>query len=135
MPDSIDYRSDGLVSPVKDQGSCGSCWSFSANGVLEGSILLKGGNDTLSEQQLVDCTSHPKGENFGCDGGVVQWAFEYILGYMSPQLTLARSSDYRSYTASQGSCDTREGTYGIDPKTYYEGVVNSDDAHKYALNF
>lgn len=64
----IDWTTRGAVTPVKNQGQCGSCWSFSATGTLEGAYYLKKGSlKSFSEQQLVDCTK--KLGNQGCHGG------------------------------------------------------------------
>eukprot|EP00178_Gracilaria_changii_P003960 TRINITY_DN1604_c0_g3_i1.p1 TRINITY_DN1604_c0_g3~~TRINITY_DN1604_c0_g3_i1.p1 ORF type:complete len:108 (+),score=10.34 TRINITY_DN1604_c0_g3_i1:221-544(+) len=63
----IDWVSKGWVSPIKNQGACGSCWAFSAVAVLESHSLENGGQDRLSEQQLVDCSK--KYGNYGCNGG------------------------------------------------------------------
>ena len=68
---SIDWRDGGAVTPVKNQGQCGSCWAFSSTGALEGSHFLKTGKLTsFSEQQLVDCATISAGYgNYGCRGG------------------------------------------------------------------
>jgi C1A family cysteine protease len=63
----VDWVAQGKVSPVKNQGSCGSCWAFSAVGVLESWALFKSEVVNLSEQQLVDCSQ--KYGNEGCNGG------------------------------------------------------------------
>ena len=135
FPASIDYRATGTVGPVKDQGACGSCWSFSTIGVLEGNERAQNYNDVLSEQQIVDCTSSPNGDNAGCNGGVVQFALEQIGGQSSKYQALLsqESMNYRTYSARQGTCDTRDGVVGVDMNTYVFMVANSDDAHKEAL--
>lgn len=89
IPDSVDWRTTGMVTPVKDQGQCGSCWSFSATGSMEGAHALAAsaadpttrfGNKHLlsfSEQELVDCVDDG---TFTCDtGGIYTDAFEFVI--------------------------------------------------------
>lgn len=77
IPETMDWRLKGAVTPVKNQGACGSCWAFAAAGALEGQVFLKTGKlQSLSVQNLIDCSE--KYGNQGCAGGIMDYAYDYI---------------------------------------------------------
>merc|ERR1712226_232724 len=94
---SVDWTTKGAVTPVKNQGQCGSCWDFSTTGGLEGAWQLASGNlVSLSEQQFVDCSK----QNSGCNGGLMDYAFSF-----AKTTAIATESSY-PYTARDGSCQS-----------------------------
>jgi KDEL-tailed cysteine endopeptidase len=102
-PASIDWRAKGAVTSVKDQGQCGSCWTFSATGAVEGAwAIAKGQLIDLSEEELVECAGLKYG-SMGCNGGQMEGAFKYIIE--KGQCSLS-SYPYTSGTGQSGSCKT-----------------------------
>ena len=100
-PDSLDWRQKGAVTSVKDQGQCGSCWTFSSTGASEGAWAIATGKlMDLSEQQLVDCATGVAYGSHGCNGGQMEGADKYLIA--NGQCSLASYP----YTAADGKCKT-----------------------------
>lgn len=97
--EELDYRRQGIVSRVKDQGACGSCWAFATTGALESRLAQQGRQFLLSEQDLIDCSG--RYGNHGCSGGLMNAALRYVR---DRGIMLAR--DY-PYTGKEGRCRHR----------------------------
>jgi len=124
LPDSVDWREKGGVTPVKDQGQCGSCWSFSATGALEGLNFVKTGKlASFSEQQLVDCEKQSQ----GCNGGLMDYAFAYTA-----KQGIEQESDY-PYKAVDQKCKYAKKKAVNVNKGFKDVEKNSADALKAAL--
>jgi C1A family cysteine protease len=102
LPLSVDWRTSGAVTSVKDQGQCGSCWSFSSTGAIEGAWAISRGElIDLSEQQLVDCATGLLYGSRGCNGGQMDGAFKYVIE--NGQCAF----DAYPYTATDGLCNQK----------------------------
>lgn len=125
VPDSVDYRKKGYVTPVKNQGECGSCWAFSSAGALEGQLKKKTGKLlTLSPQNLVDCVS----ENNGCGGGYMTNAFRYVQTNGGID-----SEDAYPYVGQDESCMYNATAKAAKCRGYKEIPVGNEKALKRAV--
>ncbi|XP_027330004.1 thiol protease aleurain-like isoform X2 [Abrus precatorius] len=129
LPQEKDWRKEGIVSEVKDQGHCGSCWSFSTTGALEAAYAQAfGKNISLSEQQLVDCAG--AFNNFGCNGGLPSQAFEYIK-YNGGLET----EDAYPYTGKDGVCKFAGENVAAQVIDSVNITLGSEDELKHAVAF
>ena len=125
LPDTVDWREKGAVTPVKDQGQCGSCWTFSATGAVEGFYFTQNGKLlSFSEQQIVDCDTD---EDEGCNGGWHYLAIEY-----AGKNGLELETDY-PYTARDGKCKYDSSKAVKTNKGYAYVTANNTNELKTAL--
>jgi C1A family cysteine protease len=127
LPASVDWTQHGAVTPVKDQGQCGSCWAFSSTGALEGAWFLKNGSlFNVSEQQLVDCST-PQG-NQGCNGGLMDDAFQYVIDN-----GLTTDAAYTYTATGPNACKAKGKPTVVTASGFTDVVPNSETALLSAL--
>ncbi|XP_065849223.1 thiol protease aleurain-like [Euphorbia lathyris] len=127
LPETKDWRVEGIVSPVKDQGHCGSCWTFSTTGALEAAYHQAFGKGiSLSEQQLVDCAG--AFNNFGCHGGLPSQAFEYIKynGGLDTE-------EAYPYIGANGACKYSSENVGVQVLESVNITLGAEDDLKHAV--
>lgn len=121
----VDWVAAKMVTAVKDQGQCGSCWAFSAVAAIESAVLINDSPEQLfSEQQLVDCSGAYGNE--GCDGGWMDAAFEYVIDN-----GIATSAQY-PYVARDQACKMDGGNFTINNFIDVQGCNALANALNYA---
>ncbi|XP_076933297.1 senescence-specific cysteine protease SAG39-like [Bidens hawaiensis] len=121
-PSSLDWRTKGAVTPVKDQGPCGSCWAFSTIAATEGIHEITTGKlISLSEQELMDCDTNS--EDHGCEGGYMVNGFEFIV-----QNNGINTEAAYPYTGSDGTCNTKEEAIHVATISGYENVPANNES-------
>ncbi|XP_074601850.1 cathepsin L-like [Brevipalpus obovatus] len=121
LPASVDWRTKGIVTEVKDQGNCGSCWAFSAVASMESAHAQSTGKLVeLSEQNLVDC-SGPEGD-MGCNGGLMDNAFNYTItnGGIDTETSYP-------YVGEDENCEFNKANVGLTLKSYTD-VPSGDES-------
>lgn len=120
IPDKMDWRKKGAVTPVKNQGACGSCWAFSTTGSLEGAhFRVSHKLVSLSEQQLVDCSTIDG--NNGCSGGLMDNAFKYI-----EEVGGLDTEDSYPYKAIDDKCHFKNNSIGSKCSGFID-IVSGDE--------
>jgi cathepsin L len=121
---TVDWVSAGAVTPVKDQGQCGSCWAFSSTGSLEGAHFVATGELlSFSEQQLVDC-AYIKFGNYGCNGGLQTNAYKYYEAGNFAELESVYP--YTSGAGVRGTCQyNKSSATAVDVSTYTDVTPNN----------
>ncbi|CAB80354.1 cysteine proteinase [Arabidopsis thaliana] len=129
VPETVDWRQKGAVNPIKDQGTCGSCWAFSTTAAVEGiNKIVTGELISLSEQELVDCD---KSYNQGCNGGLMDYAFQFIM--KNGGLNTEKDYPYRGFGGKCNSFLKNSRVVSIDG---YEDVPTKDEtALKKAISY
>lgn len=135
LPNTVNWVEMGAVTEIKNQGQCGSCWSFSTTGALEGAYFIKYGELlSFSEQQLVDCDNFKNGgRDMGCNGGLMDNAFKWI----SKNGGICTEVDYpyvSGETMKNGVCQKScSEVMNTDIKSYVDVIPSSDDEMMSAL--
>ncbi|XP_019186326.1 PREDICTED: senescence-specific cysteine protease SAG39-like [Ipomoea nil] len=123
IPSAVDWRKEGAVTPVKNQGVCGCCWAFSAVAAVEGIVKISGGElVSLSEQELVDCDKG--GGDLGCHGGRMDDAFKYIIKHNG----LTTESGYPYGGQDLGRCNLTTASFRAAKIAGYEDVPMNSEA-------
>jgi cathepsin L len=130
VANGVDWRTSGAVTPIKNQGQCGSCWSFSTTGVLESVYKVKKGSlPNYSEQQLVDCCGKKGFQCQGCNGAWPEWALNYVNS-----AGIVSESSY-PYKGVEGACQVTSGTKILNPSKPWTMLAAGDaNALKSAVN-
>eukprot|EP00562_Extubocellulus_spinifer_P003909 CAMPEP_0178524390 /NCGR_PEP_ID=MMETSP0696-20121128/29616_1 /TAXON_ID=265572 /ORGANISM="Extubocellulus spinifer, Strain CCMP396" /LENGTH=427 /DNA_ID=CAMNT_0020155719 /DNA_START=19 /DNA_END=1302 /DNA_ORIENTATION=- len=133
LPYHVDWRKEGVVTPVKDQGMCGSCWAFASTAVLESHIAVRTGTlFDLSPQELVSCVPNPHscGGTGGCAGATAELAFDYVAGN-EHGIVQEYQNGYSSYYGKDGKCKKPKGAvatidgYAVCPTNDYSCLMNA----------
>ena len=131
LPDTVNWISGGRVTPVKNQGSCGSCWSFGATVALEGVYTAVGGKlKNFAEQELLDCVYEKRS---GCRGGWHTTCYDYSR--RNNRLAITANYPYTATDSERGRCDLSSIPDGLQSAkvTGYTGVDKGEDFHLQAL--